>query len=192
MPFEPKTPQPGPGLAASSSAAGPGPGPMVFGIDPGGRGALAAMNLRGEIVGVWDWPGGARETWQMMAEHNLLRCELVAMEAQHGFALARGGQIHPMQSAKTNFALGQNYGIWQGLIAVLGWPLEIISTASWRKAVLDSAVPKKPTKADIVAFAGRRWPAQTWHKTKDGRAEAACLAEYARQQIIGRRGGNDR
>jgi hypothetical protein len=138
------------------------------------------MTLEGSVVGTWDWPGGAPELWELVANHSLFRVALAALEKQSPFP----GQ------AMTNFAMGTNYGIWQGLAAVAGWPLVIPHVGTWRKAVLDSTVPKKPQKADLIAFARRRWPdAEIMGPrggAKDGRAEALCIAEYARRQVVGK------
>ena len=176
MPFTPKS-APGAGLPALA----PGRQPVVIGIDPGAKGALAAMETSGLVIGVWDWPGSAADLWALISDNpRMLKVRLAALEKQSPFP----GQ------AMTNFAMGTNYGIWQGLAAYLGWPLETPHVSTWRKAVLDSSVPKKPQKADLVAFARRRWPdAEIMGKrggAKDGRAEALCIAEYARRQVVGK------
>lgn len=191
-PLSPSLPLPVSGGLATPRVSSPGAGPLVLGIDPGGKGAIAAMSLSGDPLGIWDWPGSAAELWELVAGESLLKPRLVAMEAQHGFFMSRGSSENGGRSATINFNLGCNYGIWQGVAAVLGWPMILVSTAAWRKEVLDSTVPaSKPQKSDIIAFTRRRWPtaeiAGPRGGAKDGRAEALCLAEYARQRARGGR-----
>ncbi len=89
------------------------------------------------------------------------------------------------QNPKSLAIFHQNYGGWLLALAVLGWPLELVHPARWRKT-LDSSVPAHPTKNDLLNFARRRWPGVDLHRKADhNRGEALIIAEYARLRIFG-------
>ncbi len=65
--------------------------------------------------------------------------------------------------------------------------MELISPQRWRQ-VLDSSVPAKPGKNDLLAFALRRWPMMgdsLFRKKDHNRVEALIMAEYGRLKVSG-------
>ncbi len=88
----------------------------------------------------------------------------------------------PKQGVVSMFKFGQNFGMWQMAIAAMSWPYELVTPIRWRK-ILDSSLPKKPTKEDLRYYAMRRFPNDSHllaRKKDDGRAEAIMIALYAR------------
>ena len=93
----------------------------------------------------------------------------------------------PKQGVSSPFKFGTNFGIWQAKVTALRWPMELISPQRWRK-VLDSSVPAKPSKEDLLAFALRKWPIMEdslFRKKDHNRAEALIMAEYGRMGVLG-------
>jgi hypothetical protein len=72
-------------------------------------------------------------------------------------------------------------------MAALRWPMELISPQRWRQ-VLDSSVPAKPSKEDLLAFALRKWPPtedSLFRKKDHNRAEALFMAGNAQLKVLG-------
>ena len=93
----------------------------------------------------------------------------------------------PKQGVSSSFKFGMNFGIWQGVLASLKIPYDLITPQRWRKC-LDSSVPLKPEKEDLRQYAIRKWPAAAddlKRKKDHNRAEAILIAEYARLKYLG-------
>jgi crossover junction endodeoxyribonuclease RuvC len=93
----------------------------------------------------------------------------------------------PGQGVSSSGKFMKNAGIWEGVLAALKIPYELITPQRWRK-ILDSSVPRKPTKEDLRAYAIQRWPeaAECLKRVEDhNRAEAIIIAQYARLKFQG-------
>jgi len=147
------------------------------GIDPGASGAIALLNNDGFFAGVWDYPGDPVLLERLLRkefDHRIVR--LAVIEQVHSM---------PAQGVSSCFKFGCNYGIWQMACASMKWPTELVTTIRWRKC-LDSSVPAKPEKQDIINYARRRWPeaeAYLLRKKDDSRAEAICISAFALSRI---------
>lgn len=141
-----------------------------LGIDPGKTGAWALLDERGYYKYSGLCPDNVVAMAQVLKGYDLDQqmegpIHLVGLEAVHAM---------PGQGVTSMFTFGTNFGQWQGILAALGLPFELITPQRWQKAVLDSS-------RDAMAYARRRWPeAPLARKKDDGVADALCLAEYVR------------
>jgi hypothetical protein len=153
-----------------------------MGVDPGATGAAAFVNEAGAFISFCDYPGSAAE----LANH--LRMQ--AGDTDRPFEVfAVIEQVHamPKQGISSTGKFMKNAGIWEGVIAALKIPYELITPQRWRK-ILDSSVPKKPTKEDLRLYVIQRWPetADDLKRVKDhNRSEAILIAQYARLKFLG-------
>jgi len=96
----------------------------VAGIDPGQTGAIALIDVNGE-VSVHRMP---RTELQLAALLREVRenVELVTIEEQHAF---------PRQGVVSTFNHGYHYGWLVGAASVLGGGLQLMSAQEWKKRV---------------------------------------------------------
>ena len=107
---------------------------------------------------------------------------LIALEDVHSF---KG------QGVSSCFSFGKNVGQWQGIFAALSIPWVAVTPQAWQRGkkgcsgVLDKVSNKKDIKLQVFEFAQRRWPTAPLVGPRGGkmfgRADALCLAEYARK-----------
>lgn len=155
------------------------------GIDPGLSGAIAFLDAAGEPVGIGiaDTPvltvsrstGGKRSIMDLPGCRELLLS--VAPASSLRVVLEQVGPM-PGQGVTSMFRFGEGYGAWQGLLAALQIPHQLVHPQRWQRAMLDG-VPRGDGASLLVAR--RRWPGIDLHRKKDhGRADALLLAEYGR------------
>lgn len=154
----------------------------ILGVDPGGTGALALVEgIR--LLSVADMPvflvrrgTGHKPEIDVHSLIGLLRewapecCFFERVNGMDG------------QSASAAFNFGRLAGMCEGLVKASGARFEFVSPHIWKKHMgLVNA-----EKDDSRAKATNRWPGMASHfalKKHDGRAEAALIAEYGRQQL---------
>lgn len=163
---------------------------MIYfgGVDPGMTGAMAILDEDGDLLQLFDYPGEEASLWRILSDKlfSSIEIKLVALEQAAIMPMERenkfGKQIR--QSSKSLAVFHQNYGIWRMAMAAKGWPVDLVHPMRWRK-ILDSSVPKYPTKDDLLAYARRRWPGVDLHRKADhNRAEAIMIAHYARLKFL--------
>ena len=152
---------------------------FFMGVDPGATGAAGFMKEDGTFLCFVDYPGSAAA----------LADTLEVVIGEGTITLTVIEEVHPMpkQGVSSTGKFMKNAGIWEGVLAAKRIPYELITPQRWRK-ILDSSVPRKPTKEDLRAYAIKRWPAaaEDLKKVKDhNRAEALIMAEYARLKVLG-------
>ena len=156
---------------------------FFMGVDPGATGAAVIINEEGTYLRCLDYPGSASSL------ANDLIAMIVQIDSIDLITLTVIEQVHamPKQGVSSTGKFMKNAGIWEGVIAALKIPYELITPQRWRK-ILDSSVPHKPTKEDLRAYAIKRWPAaaEDLKRKKDhNRSEALLMAEYARLKFLG-------
>ena len=142
---------------------------FFLGIDPGQSGGWAVIDEKGSLLicGLF-----TENQFHESGYHDIIA--LACLEKVHSM---------PGQGVVSMFKFGTNFGWWQGVMDALAIPYELITPQRWMKAVLDSG-DRSPEHR--MAFARRRWPTAPLTRKKDsGVADALCLAEYARRQIMG-------
>lgn len=159
---------------------------MIFvGIDPGKSGAICVLDHNSTILALDDTPvltikkgKKKRREYEVDAMVRLLgyvvrhQIRFIVLEAVHAM---------PGQGVTSMFSMGEGLGLWKGILTALGLPFNLVAPQRWKKAMLDH-LPKE--KFSSVLQARRLWPghAEKFLKSKDGRAEAALMAEYLRRE----------
>ena len=97
---------------------------------------------------------------------------LVILEAVHSL---------PKQGVASSFTFGEGLGMWKGIIAAYGLPLEMVSPQRWKKEIMaDQGREKSASRYKAVQIFPQ--VADRLSRIKDdGRAEALLLAEYGRR-----------
>jgi crossover junction endodeoxyribonuclease RuvC len=158
---------------------------IYIGIDPGLNGAVGVITPEAEHV--FDTPtmvvSGVKEKriCNAAAMAVLLKpfgCStrqpdvLVVLEAVHSM---------PKQGVASSFSFGEGLGVWKGIIATLGLPLEMPSPQRWKKAMMaDMGKDKDASRLKAIQLFPSM-ASQLSRKKDDGRAEALLLAEYGRR-----------
>lgn len=147
--------------------------PYYIGIDPGKKGALGVVG--DGISMVSDCPATAAEAAGIVREiveaHG--PCNLAALEKVHSM---------PKQGVKSTFSFGENFGMWQGILAAFSIPMICPTPQQWMKKM---HIPPRSDKAVHVQIASQHFPFSVMFTgpkggLKDGRADAMLLAEYAK------------
>ena len=151
---------------------------VYVGIDPGVGGAFALVFANGD-AGVWDTPvatvKGSRRDYLVAEMAGLLtRAAVTAAAIEQGIAM-------PRQSSHTTYVTGRGGGLWEGMLAALGIPYELVRAQDWKKAL---GIPPGSNKGASRVLASRLFPklaSQLRRVSDDGRAEALLIAEYRRR-----------
>ena len=97
--------------------------------------------------------------------------DLVAYEYIHSFG---------HESRSSCFSFGRSAGRVQSVLELLRLPTVEPTPQMWKAEILAGT---KKDKAAAIGYCNARWPG--FCKDHDGIADALCLAEYARRQVIG-------
>ena len=149
--------------------------PLILGVDPGGRGALGFLDADG--LAIHDMPDvtgsalGAR-----------LR-DIIIEEGRPVEAWVEQVHSMPGQGVASTFKFGVNYGVILGVLGAWDIPVRHVTPAKW-KGALGLSKDKAASRQRAVEL----WPqcSHLFARVKDdGRAEAALVAWYGSQQVLG-------
>ncbi len=160
--------------------------PAVLGIDPGFSGALAWLDLGGDLH-VEDMPTLAVER-NGKTKRDMDLAALVELVEQHrpAFAVVERVGAMPGQGVSSMFAFGRGFGSILGVLAALKVPVELVTPATWKRTL---TVPAGKDGARLRA--SQLLPAHggNWRRARDdGRAEAAMIAWYGFVHLSNRPG----
>lgn len=163
-------------------------------IDPGLRGAVVALNEDGRLIFAQDTPiievkRGKTPKGNVKTRHlylptvmadilveNLLKdveppdSIIVGIESVHAM---------PGQGVTSMFSMGRGLGLWEGIIAALRLPVEMIEPTVWKRAM---GIPAGSDKRASVELALRLFPSAPIKRTQDGRADSILIAEFLRRK----------
>lgn len=149
---------------------------LILGIDPGHTGAVALIDSEGNLLEIWDTPLIGKE-YDIRGMGNILRDNLphgCAIELQHAM---------PRQGVTSTFTTGYGYGLWTAFLYAYGIKHDVVRAQDWKKAL---GIPAGSDKSESVAAAQRLFPSGEFTGPKggikDGRADAALIAEWRRRQ----------
>ena len=151
-----------------------------FGIDPGLKGAMVALDRRGNLVGWTRMPIVEGKNIDFLRiDHYLCRAmePCVCIERVHAM---------PKQGVTSMFTFGKGYGGLLALIEVRSIPVINVLPRAWQKEMLPEC-PKGGTKDEAVRRALELWPdlgLPLKKKVNQGIADAALLAEYGRRSWL--------
>lgn len=159
---------------------------IYIGIDPGLNGAVGVLTPVAQHV--FDTPtmivSGVKEkrVYNTPAMALLLAPFVEAFEG-HPEVLVILENVHsmPKQGVASSFSFGQGLGMWQGIIAALGLPLEMPSPQRWKKEIMADQGKEKSAARFKAIQLFPSLAAQFSRVKDDGRAEAILLAEYGRR-----------
>jgi len=152
---------------------------VIWGIDPGINGALAAFHYEEGVIEIFDMP-----IMEVRGKKSISP-QLVKgiLSEHHGpVCIERVGAM-PGQGVSSMFNFGKGYGILLGVAAALEMPTQEIQPNTWMRAL---KVPQG--KDGHRARACELLPAyaqQFARKRDDGRADAALLAFYGVTHDLG-------
>jgi len=162
---------------------------LLIGIDPGLKGAVAAINEHGEVVALQETPvvcvkkgKKTRHEYSEPGMAALLRSIMNSSpDDRRMFVVIEDVHSMPKQGVASSFHFGVGYGIWRGIIAALRLPCARVGPRVWK-----AAFKLSNDKGQAIKKALRLYPqaelSRVYHgKTlyHDGRAEALLLAHYA-------------
>ncbi|MDR1515311.1 MAG: hypothetical protein LBS45_06420 [Synergistaceae bacterium] len=151
---------------------------VSIGIDPGVKGAIAAINVQTlEVIEVVDTPVVEKmydisEMAAVIRHMSLFGVAVVTLEQ---------GQAMPGQGVTSTFSTGRGFGIWEGVLGALDVPYRVVRPHVWTKKVL-AGVPgegkERSIRFALQMFPGCELTPKGSHKPRDGRADALSLAYY--------------
>lgn len=158
---------------------------VYVGIDPGLKGAWAAITPTGEVLCHAVRPiEGRVDAGDLLG--SLRSAVGPGFEHPHGAPVVAVEKVHamPKQGVSSSFKFGVNYGIVLGVVASLGYRLELVTPQAWKKVIL-AGVGDKDKKATI-AWATRAYPNVSLippggRVPSDGIADALAIAEFCRR-----------
>lgn len=160
--------------------------PIYIGIDPGKKGGICIIEgqqIRELVSTPTVKKGKTKLAYNTHAMAEILRVAwltkrvaMVALEKVHAM---------PKQGVSSTFDFGRGYGLWEGMITMLGLPLITPPPATWMKT-MHAGIPGDDSKGRSVIAAQRLLPGIDLtpgrkKKPDDGLADAALLAIYARR-----------
>ncbi len=173
----------------------------VLGIDVGATGAIAYMQMdpvKIILTGIVDMPIDKEVDGKFLRSRvNAYKFAEILKAFPSGTPLfverpegrpifskakATGMRMQIQPSAKNMLSFGEQFGVIRGAAAALGMAIYLPKPGEWKKA---ASIPGN--KDEARALATQRFPAFAGmfvNKNSDGRAEAALLALYGRQQIL--------
>lgn len=139
----------------------------IIGIDPGLDGAVAVLDLDGNLLDVCDMPTllgeGAKNRRSICPA--LLADIIAKSDASHAFVELVGPR--PTDGVVGAFGFGRSRGQIEGVLAARGISVEMIAPAAWKRI---ANIPPGAEHKDIArARACARWP---------GRAELFALKKH--------------
>ena len=185
---------------------------IVLGCDPGKAGGLVVLDEAGQIVEAVAMPvlkaAKGRAEYDLVAIRRFLT--RVALDtATFELTAAKGGEMvqrlspvvlhvtceraQPLPPSMpgggvAQFHRGVSRGLWEGMLAGLGIPYELVSPRSWQSAMLRD-VQGSDTKQRALIAAQRLFPGHDFRATErsrkahDGIVDAALIAEYGRRRL---------
>lgn len=154
-----------------------------LGIDPGAQGALALLDVEGNVLDLRDLPYNKKAKFVDLFElKSYLNSLLQNYETIHCFH--EDCQYTPAIKGSGAFTFGKNVGASETLLVALGIPYQLVKPQKWKKHF--SLIGKE--KSDSIILAKQMFPdfENFLLKSKDGRAEALLIAEYCRRTFLGK------
>ena len=155
-----------------------------IGIDPGAHGALCRID--GDAIEVIDLPYvdgyvDARSVfeWLRARPGGVVVIEKQTKQGGGGVKKIDGRFVTVNANVATVATQWCNYGMLRAVLSLEGHRFEEVAAARWK-----AALGLSRDKRQSVDAARRLWPGETWLVSKDGRAEAALLAEFGRRKNL--------
>jgi crossover junction endodeoxyribonuclease RuvC len=152
---------------------------MKIGIDPGNTGAIAAIRDDGSLMGVHDMPLkalGVKNQVDPVKLREILDEYRAAFSFHWEDVEVCLEKVHAMpgQGVTSMFNFGMGYGVIQGVVASLGFPMRLVPPQTWKK----THNLLKSDKDDARLLVKEKYPWEDlFERKKDiGRADAVLIA----------------
>ena len=158
---------------------------LYCGTDPGKTGGIAFVTEDLKHVRAFDFPGSPADLAKLIKSIKTIPI-LTVLEHVHAFPMTFTSKdgTQRKQGIVSTFSFGMNFGLWQGVLAMSGWPYALITPQKWQSRVFDS-VQKGKSKELAYEFVQRTFPLANIKKSKKGQIDAICMAVFARNYHLG-------
>lgn len=165
---------------------------MIVGIDNGLDGGIVFLNetsKRCNVISTHVMPtvgqtgGKGKRAYDVPGMVMLMR----KLVPDLSMVFLERAQAMPKQGVSSTFSIGYGFGLWQGILASLEVPYEIVGPRTWQQEMFQG-VDSRDTKRASAIIAGRLAPNIDWRATErcrkphDGLTDALCIAEYGRRK----------
>lgn len=162
-----------------------------IGIDCGLHGSVACLNQDGEILALADTPitmvkSGKKNknTYRVQDMVKILEPYSYGVCVTH---VAIEKQFPLMgQGLSSTFSTGNGYGLWEGIVAAMGFSYTLITSQKWKKEMM-AGMGKE--KAASCVRAQQLYPQAELFTARgralDGRGDALLIATYLKQSLSG-------
>lgn len=151
---------------------------LTLAVDPGARGAIAILSETGNIEALGDLPIVSDKSLAWVDGGRLQGLILSTLNGRECRAYVERVSAMPGQGVSSSFIFGVNFGSILSVLQTLCLPLELITPASWKRALGLSSDKKASLHRARLLFPG----AELALAKHDGRAEALLLAYHAQQR----------
>lgn len=157
---------------------------VYIGIDPGFTGAVAVISAVGALVALYDTPVTQvvfQKSGKLRTRAEFVTPAMVEIFQRYGairdvaleLITARSGQ-----GVTSMFRFGHGFGLWEGILTALDIKYTRILPTAWKQQF--DLINKEKDASRIVAM--KLFPAAELKlKKHHGRADALCIAEFARR-----------
>jgi len=156
----------------------------VIGIDPGLTGAVAVLNMEGEVGPILDTPSfimqGKRRDHDAVGMYAMLNDFLE--NDDHVFIEQQ--QSRPEAAVQSIFKVGYGFGLWVGMLVARGIKYTAVRPQTWQAAMYQGAVGEGKERSLMIA--SRLFPNTQIPKTRHDRADSLLLAEFGRRVLLGK------
>lgn len=151
---------------------------LIAAFDPGQKGAVAILDDNGAIELLADLPIISDKSLTWVDGGSLQGMLLNAIRGRPCRAVVERVSAMPGQGVASSFVFGVGLGSILGVLQALHLPIELVTAASWKRAMGLSS-----KKAASLHKARLAFPTAELHLAKhDGRAEALLIATWARER----------
>lgn len=166
--------------------------PIFLGIDPGLSGAVAQIHVpdtarAASTYRTWDAPIAKDGKHTILLPREMKLILLAATAGGPGDdCIIFIEKVHAIRqgSRASAFNFGDGYGLWKGLIAMAGWPYELVTPQRWQKEMLAGMQGGKDASCiraqQLFPEADLKKGLRS-KKLHDGRADALLIAEFGRR-----------
>lgn len=144
---------------------------LIFGTDPGQNGAMALLNIEGEVLDICQF----NKCTESDIANVIVEWRLSFGDDSGCFAYLEKVHSMPGQGVASSFKFGRNFGFLIGCLTALHIPFEYVSPQKWQKEL---QCLSKGDKNVTKQKAQQLFPEQ---KITHSNADALLIAEYGRR-----------
>lgn len=148
---------------------------IVIGIDPGLSGGIALIEHTKESTKYESWYMPTLYLSKTKKQINCVAFSCVLDKYNPDMVIIEQVHAMPKQGVSSTFNFGMGYGMLQGVVLGMEYPMELITPQEWKKHFKLWAKGKDASRAKAQLL----FPMEDLGKKKDdGRAEALLIAKY--------------